>query len=216
MLTGDQNLVDVQFVVQYRIESLRDYVFNLREPAALLRDVAQASMREVVGRHPVQDALTERKASIEREALERLQALLERYGAGIDVQSVQLQDVEVPDPVKEAFRDVVSAEQDRARLILEAEVYTEQIVPRARGEAEALVNEATGYRDQQVLRAQGEATRFEALLVEYRKAPEVTRERLYIEALEQVLPRMEKVIVEEGLGGQLLPYLPLGPRSRAE
>ncbi len=212
MLTSDQNLVDVQFVVQYRIENLRDYVFNVRDPREVVRDVAQASIREVVGRHPVQDALTERKGTIEEEARERMRELLRRYGAGIEVQSVQLQDVEVPDPVKEAFRDVISAEQDRGRLILEAQVYSEQIVPRARGEAEATVNEATGYRDGQMLRAQGEAARFEALLVEYRKAPAVTRERLYIESLEAVLPRMDKVIVEEGLGGQILPYLPIGGR----
>lgn len=216
MLTGDQNLVDVQFVVQYRIENLRDYLFNLRDVPELVRDVAQASIREVVARHPVQDALTERKSLIEQETRERMRELLRLYGAGIEVMSVQLQDVEVPDPVKEAFRDVVSAEQDRERLILEAQVYAEQVVPRARGEAEALVNEATAYRDREVLRAQGEAARFEALLVEYRKAPAVTRERLYIESLELLLPRMEKVIVEDGLGDNILPYLPLGQRRVLE
>jgi membrane protease subunit HflK len=216
MLTGDESLIDIQFVVQYRVDDLHDYVVNVRDTPGVVRDVAQASMRDVVARHPVQDALTERKGAIEAEARERMRELLRRYGAGIEVLSVQLQDVEVPDPVKEAFRDVVSAEQDRGRLILEAEVYAQQMVPRARGEAEAMVNDATGYRDRAQLRARGEAARFEALLDQYRKAPGVTRERLYIEALEEVLPRMDKVIVEDGLGDKILPYLPLGSRRGSE
>ncbi len=128
------------------------------------------------------------------------------------IQEVQLQDVEEPEPVKDAFRDVATAQQDKERAILEAEGYRDQIVPRARGEREATVNQAAGYREQRILKAQGEAGRFLALLTEYRRAPEVTRDRLYLETLEQILPGMDKVIIEGDSTENVLPYIPLGRR----
>lgn len=214
MLTGDEKLVDVQFVLQYQIRDLAAYLFNVTEVPAVVRDVAQAAIRDVVAQRPIDGILTVDKGLIEIQTRDRIQALLDAYGAGVEIQSVQLQEVEPPEEVKEAFRDVVGAEQDRERLILEAHGYADQVVPRARGEAQELINQAQGYKESLVLEAQGAADRFSALLVEYRKAPEVTRERLYLETLEEILPRMEKVIVEEGQSDRVLPYLPVGRKGR--
>jgi membrane protease subunit HflK len=216
MLSGDANVVNVEFAVQYRIVDLRAFLFGLADPRAVVRDAAQGVMREVVGERPIDDVLTAVKGPIEQEAQRRLQERLDGYGAGIAVQSIRLQDVEPPEAVKEAFADVTGAEQDRERQILDAQGYADEVVPRARGESRALVAEAEGYREQRVAQARGEAQRFTSLLEEYRKAPEVTRERLTLETLEQVLPRMEKVIIEEGQSEKLLPYLPLGRRGASE
>lgn len=214
MLTGDSNLVDVEFAVQYRIGDLANYMFNVREVREILRDVAQATMREVVAKSPIDDVLTEVKGPIEDEAHARIQEVLDGYGAGIVIQTVQLQDVEPPDPVKDAFADVASAKQDRERLVLEARGYADQVVPRARGEAQELLHQASGYREARILGSRGDADRFLALLSEYKRAPFVTRARLYLETLEMVLPGMEKVIVEEGQADHVLPYLPLGRGRR--
>jgi membrane protease subunit HflK len=215
-LTSDANLVSVQFVLQYRIRDLAAYLFNVDAPDLVIRDVAQAALREVVSRRPIADSLTQKRAEVAVAARDRIQEVLDSYAAGIKVQSVQLQDVEPPEAVADAFADVTSAEQDRERLILEARGYAAEVVPRARGEAEELLNQAKGYRDSRVLRASGEAERFSALLEEYRKAPAVTRERLYLETLEQVLPGVHMVIIEEGSGENVLPYLPLDRRGRGE
>jgi membrane protease subunit HflK len=185
-------------------------------PDLVIRDVAQAALREVVSRRPIADSLTQKRAEVAVAARDRIQEVLDSYAAGIKVQSVQLQDVEPPEAVADAFADVTSAEQDRERLILEARGYAAEVVPRARGEAEELLNQAKGYRDSRVLRASGEAERFSALLEEYRKAPAVTRERLYLETLEQVLPGVHMVIIEEGSGENVLPYLPLDRRRKGE
>jgi membrane protease subunit HflK len=211
-LTGDENLVNIQFVLQYRILDLSEFLFRVATPEVVIRDVAEASVREIVARRPVDDALTKSRALVALEAQERIQETLDRYGVGVKVQSVQLQDVEPPDQVKAAFAEVNSADQDRERLILEARGYAAEVVPRARGEAEEVLNQARGYRESRVLRSRGEASRFTQLLEEYRKAPEVTRERLYLETLEEVLPRVEIVIIEGAPGESVLPYLPLGRR----
>ena len=213
MLTGDTNLVDVQFVVRYRISKLSDYLFNVSDPEGVIRDAAQAAIREVVAQRPIDEVLTEARTAISLETGETLQAILDGYGLGVRILEIQLQEVEPPDTVKEAFRDVASAQQDRERAVLEAQGYRDQVVPRARGAKEAAINEAKGYREQRILRAQGEAERFSALLAEYRKAPGVTRERLYLETLERILPGMDKVIIEGGTGDNVLPYLPLGRKG---
>ena len=179
----------------------------------IIRDVALSAVREVVANRPIDAILTEARGPIEDEAELLIQTLLDGYGAGIAVQNVQLQDVEPPDPVKDAFADVVTAKQDRERMILEAQGYADQVVPLARGKAKQLVNQAIGYRDSQILEARGRADRFLALFAEYRKAPEVTRERLYLETLDQVLPRVEKVIIEESQAERVLPYFPLPRRG---
>jgi membrane protease subunit HflK len=211
-LTGDENLVNIQFVLQYRVRDLSDFLFRVDTPEIVVRDVAEAAMREVVSRRPIDDALIKRRKLVAREAQERIQETLDRYGIGVEVQSVQLQDVEPPDAVKDAFAEVTSAEQDRERLILEARGYAAEVVPRARGGAQEVLNQAKAYRDVRVLRSRGEASRFEQLLAEYRKAPDVTRERLYLETVEKVLPRVEIVIIEGTTGENVLPHLPLGQR----
>jgi membrane protease subunit HflK len=210
MLSGDANLVGVEFVVQYRIADLAGYLFRVADPPAVLRDVALASMREVVGQRPIDDVLEQTKGPIEAEARQRMQASLDAVGVGIEVVGVRLQDVDPPDEVKDAFADVAGAAQDRERAVLEAQGYAESVVPKARGEASEKTNEARSYRERRVLGAQGEADRFRALLTEYQKAPAVTRERLYLETLEAILPGMEKVIIEGGQSDRVLPYLPLG------
>ena len=213
MLTGDANLVDVQFVVRYQISDLAAWQFNVADSRGVIRDVSQAAIREVVAQRPIDDVLTEGRAQIALETRELMQTVLDEYGSGVRVLAVQLQEVEPPDPVKDSFRDVASAQQDRERAILEAQGYHDQVVPRARGEKQAAINEAQGYREQRVLTAQGKSDRFLALLTEYRKAPEVTRERLYMETLETILPGMDKVIIEGSAGDNLLPYLPLGRKG---
>ena len=216
MLTGDANLANVEFVVQYRIINLANYLFRVKDVPDVIRDVSQAAMREVVAKSPIDDVLTAVKGPIEDEARARIQQLLDGYGAGVRIQSVQLQDVEPPAPVQAAFADVASAEQDRETLILEARGYADQVVPRARGEAQELLNQAQAYRETRVLVSRGEAKRFEAILAEYKRAPEVTRERLYLETLESILPRMDKVIIEEGHSDKVLPYLPIGRKGRGQ
>jgi membrane protease subunit HflK len=216
MLTTDENFVNVEFVVQYRISSLEDYLLRLADVSDVVRDVAESAVREVVAKHSIDDVLTQAKGPIEAESELVMQTLLDSYQSGIEIQNVQLQDVEPPDLVKDAFADVVSADQDRERLILEGEGYADQVVPRARGEAMQVLNEAEAYKRSRILGAEGEADRFLALLFEYRKAPAVTRERLYLETVEEVLPRIEKVIIEEGQADKVLPYLPLPRRGRQQ
>jgi membrane protease subunit HflK len=216
MLTGDANLVDVEFVVRYQISDLAAWQFNVADGRGVIRDAAQAAIREVVATHPIDEVLTGGRTAIALATRDLLQKVLDAYGAGVRVLAVQLQEVEPPDPVKDSFRDVASAQQDRERTILEAQGYHDQIVPRARGEKEALINSAQAYSERRVLAAKGESDRFLALLAEYRKAPEVTRERLYIETLETILPGMDKVIIEGGTGDNLLPYLPLGRKGRSQ
>lgn len=216
MLTSDENLVDVDFVVQYRIGDPRDYLLNLRpgEREAVLRDAARAVVRAVVAQNTVDQVLTAR-GLIQDTARLQLQAALDGYGAGVRVENIQLQDVEAPEAVREAFADVASAQQDRERAVLEAQGYTDKVVPEARGRSEEAVNLAHAYHERRILEAQGETEGFRAVLGEYKKAPEVTRQRLYLETLEAILPRMDKVILETGATDKLLPYLPLGRRLEA-
>lgn len=214
MLTGDENLVDVDFVMQYQIGNLRDWLFGIRsdERQAVIRDATRATVRAVVARNPFEVVQTQRGA-LHEEIRTQLQALLDSYHAGVIVQSVQLQDVDPPEPVREAFADVTSAAQDRERLVLEAQGYADRVVPEARGRAAEALNQASGYRERRILEAQGEAMKFAPLLTEYTRAPEVTRQRLYLETMEQILPKMEKLIMEEGSTERVVPYLPLERRG---
>jgi len=214
MLTGDENLVDVDFVVQYRIRDLRDWLFGIRsdERESVVRDAARATVRAVVARNPVDLVLTQR-GPIQDEIRSQLQALLDGYRAGVHVQSVQLQDVDPPAAVRDAFADVTSAAQDRERAVLEAQGYADKVVPQALGRAEEILNQARAYRQQRVLQSQGQVAKFSALLVEYQRAPAVTRDRLYLETMEEILPGMDKVIMEEGSTERVMPYLPLERRG---
>jgi membrane protease subunit HflK len=214
MLTGDENLIDVDFVVQYRISDLRDWLFGIRseDREGVIRDASRATVRAVVGRNTVDAVLTQR-GPIQDEIRLQLQRLLDQYRAGVHVQSVQLQDVDPPAAVRDAFADVTSAAQDRERAVLEAQGYADKVVPEARGRAEEALNQARSYRERRILEAQGEVARFSALLVEYQRAPAVTRERLYLETMEQILPKMDKLIMEEGATDRIVPYLPLDRRG---
>jgi len=209
MQTSDNNIVRVSFSVQYTIKDPFQTAFRLESPGAVVRDAAQAAMREVVGRMSVDGVLREKQALVTADVERLLQQILDGYESGLDVSEVQLQQVQPPAEVRAAFADVVAANQDASRLVNEAEGHRNEVVPRARAEAAEIVAAAEGYRAAQVAEATGAADRFGAIVAEYRKAPELTRKRLYLETMEQVLPEVETVIVEPGTTG-LLPYLPLG------
>lgn len=217
MQTRDNNIVHLGFVVQYRIGDPVDARFRVADRRRILRDAAQAAVREIVGRNSIDDVLSEGRGAVENETLEQLQALLDRYQAGIEVTSVQLQEVQPPPPVRAAFDDVIAAAQDRDRQIQEARGYENEVLPRARAEGVELEASAAAYREAKVSEARGEAARFTSIFEEYRRAPEVTRRRLYLEAMEEVLPKVHTLIVEPGTA-TVLPYLPLAPRpgSQAE
>ena len=206
MQTGDNNIVLVEFVVQYRVGNPFDRLYRVADSERLLAEASQAAMREVVGRYTIDGVIGERKGAVASEAAELLQELLDRYQAGIAVEAVELQEVQPPGPVREAFDDVLAASQDRTRAVNEAEGYANEVIPRARGESSERIAAAHGYRDAKIADATGEASRFLALAVEYQKAPAVTRRRLYLETMEVVLPDAQKVILEPGTA---LPYLPL-------
>jgi membrane protease subunit HflK len=210
MQTRDNNIVHLGFVVQYKVGDPVEARFRVAERREILRDAAQAAIREVVGRTSIDGVLSEGRGAVEQETLDLLQRMLGDYEAGVEVTSIQLQEVQPPPPVREAFDDVIAAAQDRDRQIQEARGYENEVVPRARGEAAELEAQASGYREAKVSVAKGESARFEALLVEYQRAPEVTRQRLYLEAMEDVLPRVQKLVIEPGTA-TLLPYLPGTP-----
>jgi membrane protease subunit HflK len=207
MLTGDENIVSCEFIVQYRVKDPAAFLFNVADPEEAVRSAAESAMREVVGRNLVDDVLTEQKDKIQVEAAELLQATLDRYDAGVRIDQVKLQDVYPPDPVIDAFRDVASAREDRERLKNEAEAYANDLLPKARGDAKQRLNVAGAYRETKVKTAEGDVARFVALLKEYQLAKEVTRRRLYLDAMGDVLSRA-KIVLTEGKGN-VLPVLPL-------
>jgi membrane protease subunit HflK len=210
MQTSDNNIVNVGFVVQYRIKDAFQARYRVEDTRAILRDAAQAALREVVGRESIDGVLSEKRGEVAAQSQEILQETLDRYEAGIAVLGIELQEVQPPIAVRDAFDEVIAAAQDRSRAVNEAQGYANEVLPRSRAEAAELRAEAQGYRDAKVAEATGEAARFEALATEYRKAPEVTRRRLYLETMEQVLPDVEKFVVEPGT---TTPYLPLGRRA---
>ena len=210
MLTGDENIVDAELIVQYKIKEPINYLFNFIGPELTLREASEASLRTVVGRHNIDEALTSGKLMIQEETKELLQAILDKYGTGVQVVAVQLQDVSPPKQVIDAFKDVASAKEDKNRMINEAEGYRNDVIPKARGEAQAMIREAEGFRESRIKRAEGDVAKFKAILKEYSKAKDVTRERLYLEAMEGILPGLEKYIVPNGEDGNLLNLLNLG------
>lgn len=210
MLTGDENIVEVQLFVQYIVQDPSKFIFRARDPENTLRAAAEVALRSVVGRNSIDYTMTEGRAEVQAQVREYLQGLLDDYQTGLLATAVQLLVVDAPDQVRNAFHDVVRAWEDRERLTQEAEGYREDVIPRARGEAFQIIQEAEAYREQRVLRAQGESARFLAELREYRLAPEVTRDRLYLETMERVLPGADMVILGEGgTGSEVLPLLPL-------
>jgi membrane protease subunit HflK len=217
MLTGDENIADVKFVVIWQIDPVHpeDYAFNMASQRETVKAVAESAMREVIGRSQIQRILTAERKVIEPAVQELMQKILDQYKAGVLILQVQLQSVDPPEQVIAAFRDVTAAQQDQNRMRNEAEAYANRVVPEARGKAAATIQESEGYRLQTVAEATGQAARFNKIYDEYKKAPDVTRERMYLETMERVYGGMDKVIVDQGAEGQgVVPYLPLGALSQ--
>jgi len=222
MITGDENIVEVEMIVQYRVNEPEKYLFRVWDPEGMpdrrtLRDAAEAALRLVVGQRAIDDVLTVEKAAVQEETKLFLQELMTSYQAGVLIDQVKLQDVQPPQPVQAAFKDVVSAKEDKERLVNQAKGYEQDIIPKARGESERILREAEAFREQHIRQAQGDASRFLAVLREYAKAKEVTRRRLYLEMIEDVFPAVRKFIVDPQAGGNLLQFLPLqGAAAAAE
>ena len=204
MLTGDENIVDAEMIVQYKIKDPVAYTFNFIEPELTVRQAAEASLRTVVGRNNIDEALTSGKFMIQEEAKELIQGILDKYNTGILVDAVQLQDVGPPEQVVAAFKDVASAKEDKNRMINQAEGYRNDIIPKARGEAQAEIREAEGYKEARIARAEGDVSKFNSVLKEYRKSKEVTEIRMFLETAEEVLSNREKIIVPDGKEGSNL------------
>ena len=210
MLTGDQNIIDIDFTVQWKIADAGRYLFNIRDPEATVKIAAESAMREIVGRTDIQPALTEARGTVESETRILLQATLDEYEAGIEITELALQDVQPPTAVIDAFNDVLRAQQDRDRARNEADRYRNDILPRARGEALRTVQEAEAYKEQLENQAEGEAQRFLSVFRAYQQNPDVTRQRMYLETMQDVLSDTDKVILDSGAGaGGAIPYLPL-------
>ncbi|WP_455372400.1 FtsH protease activity modulator HflK [Limibacillus halophilus] len=210
MLTGDQNIIDIDFSVQWRIANAGEFLFNLRDPEATVKIAAESAMREVIGQTDIQPALTEARSDVENRTRTLLQDLLNEYTAGILVTEVKLQNVQPPQAVIDAFNDVQRALQDRDRQRNEAEAYRNDILPKARGEAQQMLQQAEAYRERVINEAEGEAQRFREVYDAYSQAPEVTRKRIYIETMQEILSKTDKVLLGEGSGGNgAIQYLPL-------
>ncbi len=219
MLTGDGNIVDIDFDVQWQIDPAlaENYIFNMQNPDGSVKSVAESSMREVIGRRNIQQILTTDRVAIEAEVQKLMQDILNGYGAGVTVRLVQLLKVDPPSQVIDAFRDVQAAQQDQSRMRNEAETYASRIVPEARGQAAKLIQQAEAYREQTVAEANGQAARFTQVFDEYRKAPDVTRQRMFLETMERVFGGTDKIILDNqnnGQSGSIVPYLPLNELQR--
>lgn len=213
MLTGDLNVAVVEWIVQYKVKDPYAFLFRVRNVDETLRSLSEAAMRSVVGNHSVNEVLTTGRQKVATDAKEVLQHLADRYDAGVDIQQLVLQDVNPPDPVKPSFNEVNQAIQEKERAINEAQAELNKAIPRARGEAEQVIRGAEGYAIERVNRARGEADRFVSVLKEYRRAPDVTRRRLYLETVADVLPRAgQKVILDEAAKG-MTPILRMEPRD---
>lgn len=209
MLTADENIVDIEFAIQYRVADARAFLFNLVDPLETVVAVTESAVREVIGKNRMEYILTEGRAEVAGAVEELVQKTLDTYGTGLQVTSVNMRDAQPPEQVQAAFFDAIQAREDEQRLISEAEAYRNDVLPRARGESARVMEEAAGYSERVVAQARGEAARFDQVLSAYREAPDVTRERLYLETIEKVLGANRKVIVDQKNGGQNLYYLPL-------
>jgi membrane protease subunit HflK len=208
MLTGDENIVDIDLVVQYHIIDAKNFLFNIRNQPQAVHDVAETTLRGIIGNRPIDDVLTTGKAEIQIQVKETMQELLNKYESGIEILNTQLKDVSPPQPVDFAFKDVQSAKEDKDRLINEAKGYRNSVIPEARGKAAQIIAAAEAYREEVINKAQGDAHRFLAQYKEYKKAPTVTKTRIYLETMEEIYPGMNKVITS-GKNSGVLPILPL-------
>ncbi|MEM9617637.1 MAG: FtsH protease activity modulator HflK [Pseudomonadota bacterium] len=222
MLTGDKNIVDIAFTVQWRIKSdvsavegqnmpgVAQYLFNIDEPEALVRMIGEAAMREIVGRNTLDFVQTDGRLQVAEQSEILMQTALDSYNSGIQIERVNMTLAEPPtNEVNEAFRDVQAAEQNQATVIQNARQYTNQVVPEARGQAQRILEEARAYAAERTADARGQAARFDEIYTEYARAPEVTRQRMYLETVERVLGDMDKIIIDEDAGSGVVPYLPL-------
>ena len=215
MVTGDQNIIDIDFTVQWKVSDAGRFLFNIRDQEATVKIAAESAMRAIIGRTDIQPALTEARQDIELKTRELLQTILNDYEAGIEITQVQLQEVLPPQPVIDAFDDVQRARQDRDRLSNEADAYRNKVLPEARGEAQRKIQEARGYRERLENEATGEAQRFLEVYEAYKQNPDVTKRRMYLETMQTLLSGIDKVIMDQGVQGTV-PYLPLNElRSRS-
>ena len=209
MLTGDENIVNIDFSVFWVIKDAGNFLFKIQDPQGTVKAAAETAMREVIARSNIQPILTEGRSRIEIETQEIIQMILDEYNSGIQITQVQTQKADPPDQVIDAFRDVQAARADMERSKNEAEAYANDVIPRARGEAAKILQAAEAYKKEVVARAEGEASRFVAIYTEYAKAKVVTQERMYLETMEKVLADIDKVIIDKNAGAGVVPYLPL-------
>jgi membrane protease subunit HflK len=210
MLTGDENIVDIDFVVFWKVKDAGQFLFNVRQPEQTVKAAAESALRESVGQKQIQNVFTEGRAQIEQETVGLLQKLLDTYGAGIEIRQVQLLEVDPPSQVVDAFNEVQRARADKERLRNEADAYRNDVVPRARGEAEKLIQEGRAYREEVVARATGDASRFKSIYDAYKVSKDVTTQRIYLETMEGVMKGAQKIIIDSKAGGSgVVPYLPL-------
>ncbi|MFL2902515.1 MAG: FtsH protease activity modulator HflK [Candidatus Pelagibacter sp.] len=209
MLTGDENIVNIDFSVFWVIKDAGNFLFKIQDPQGTVKAAAETAMREVIAKSQLQPILTEGRAIIEAETEEIIQSILDEYNSGIQITQVQTQKADPPDQVIDAFRDVQAARADMERSKNEAEAYANDVIPRARGEAQKILQAAEAYKKEVVAKAEGEASRFIAIYTEYDKAKEVTQERMYLETMEKVLADIDKVIIDKNSGSGVVPYLPL-------
>jgi membrane protease subunit HflK len=217
MLTGDENIVDIDFVVFWRIKDAAAYLFNIQNPETTVKDVAESAMREIVGQNNIQPILTKNRREIEEAVRGLMQRTLDSYNAGIEITQVQSQKVDPPSEVIASFRDVQAARADQERLQNEADAYANRVVPEARGDAQRILQAAEAYKEQAVAESVGRTQRFLKVYEEYAKAPDVTRKRMFLETMERVLGGTDKIIINEGAQGSgIVPYLPLNELNRGQ
>ena len=209
MLTGDENIVDINFSVFWVIKDAGKYLFNLRDPEKSVKSVSESVMREVIGNSRIASVLAEGRKDIEEKSIQAIQSVLDKYGSGVQITQLQLQKVDPPDQVIDSFRDVQRARADKEKSINEAIAYKNDIIPKARGEAAKIVQEAQAYKKEIVARAEGDANRFNSILSSYKNNESITKNRIYLETLEEILQNANKVIIDTKQGSGVLPYLPL-------
>jgi len=213
MLTGDENIVSADAIVQYKIKDPVSYLFNIILPEETVKNAAEAALRQIIGERKIDEALTVGKYEIQEETKKLLQTLLDSYQSGILIVAVQLQDVNPPKEVQDAFKDVASAKEDKSKYINEAQGYENDLIPKARGEAVKMTKEAEGYKIERIKKAEGDVAKFNNILIEYKKGENITQARLYLETMEEILPNMNKVIVDLEENQSLINLLPLGDAS---
>ena len=211
MLTGDENIVDINLIIQYKVKDPVNYIFNVYNVPKTVKDASEAAIREVVGKNNIDNVLTSGKFQIQQEAKKLLQGILDKYRTGVQVVAVQLQDVHPPSQVMQAFKDVASAKEDKIKFINEAQGYQNDIIPKAKGQSQQILNAAQAYLKSRVAKTQGDANRFLQVYEQYKMARNITRKRMYIETMEKVLSHTKKIVIDPKVGSRALPYLPLDP-----